>query len=69
MLFHGSSKGKPRHWAKLVTGFPAPLRYEGDAAAGTKPAARSHRVLSALGGIALAFAIGGGLVIAAALTR
>jgi hypothetical protein len=39
------------------------------AAADAKPADRRHRVLSALGGIALAFAIGGGLLLAVALTR
>jgi hypothetical protein len=39
------------------------------AAADTKPAHRRHRVLSAVGGIALALLIGSGLLIAAALTR
>jgi len=38
------------------------------AAADTKPADRRHRVLSVLGGIALALLIGAGLFIAAALT-
>ena len=38
------------------------------AAADTKPASRRHRVLSAVGGIALALLIGAGLFIAAALT-
>ena len=38
------------------------------AAADTKPADRRHRVLSILGGIALALLLGGGLFIAAALT-
>ena len=38
------------------------------AAADTKPADRGHRVLSVLGGIALALLIGAGLFIAAALT-
>jgi hypothetical protein len=37
-------------------------------AAGTKPADRRHRVLSVLGGVALALLIGAGLFIAAALT-
>ena len=37
-------------------------------AADTKPADRRHRVLSAVGGIALALLIGAGLFIAAALT-
>jgi len=36
--------------------------------ADTKPASRRHRVLSAVGGIALALLIGAGLFIAAALT-
>jgi hypothetical protein len=35
--------------------------------AGTKPANRRHRVLSIVGGIALALLIGAGLFIAAAL--
>jgi hypothetical protein len=39
-----------------------------NAAADTKPADRRHRVLSVLGGLALALLIGGGLFIAAALT-
>ena len=38
-------------------------------AADIKPADRRHHVLSVLGGIALALLIGGGLFIAAALTR
>jgi len=38
------------------------------AAADTKPADRRHRVLSVLGGIALALLIGAGLFIAAART-
>jgi hypothetical protein len=38
------------------------------AAADTKPADRRHRVLSVLGGIALALLVGVGLFIAAALT-
>jgi hypothetical protein len=38
------------------------------AAADTKPADRRQRVLSVLGGIAIALLIGGGLFIAAALT-
>ena len=38
-----------------------------NAAAGTKPADRRHRVRSIVGGIALALLIGGGLFIAAAL--
>jgi hypothetical protein len=38
------------------------------AAADAKPVDRRHRVLSVLGGIALALLIGGGLFIAAALT-
>jgi len=37
-------------------------------AADTKPASRRRRVLSAVGGIALALLIGAGLFIAAALT-
>jgi hypothetical protein len=37
-------------------------------AAGTKPTDRRHRVLSVLGGVALALLIGAGLFIAAALT-
>jgi hypothetical protein len=37
-------------------------------AAGTKSAVHRHRVLSIVGGIALALVIGGGLVILAALT-
>jgi hypothetical protein len=37
-------------------------------AADTKPADRRHRVLSMLGGIAVALLIGGGLFIAAVLT-
>ena len=36
--------------------------------ADAKPASRRHRVLSAVGGIALALLIGAGLFIAAALT-
>jgi hypothetical protein len=40
-----------------------------NAAAGTKPADRRHRVLSIVGGIALALLIGGGLFIVAALNR
>jgi len=39
------------------------------AAADTKPADRRQRVLSVLGGIAITLLIGGGLFIAAALTR
>jgi hypothetical protein len=39
------------------------------ATASTKPASRRHHVLSVLGGIALALLIGGGLLIAAALTH
>jgi hypothetical protein len=38
-----------------------------NAAAGTKPADRRHRVLSIVGGIALALLIGAGLFIVAAL--
>ena len=38
------------------------------AAADTKPADRRQRVLSVLGGIAIALLIGGGLIIAAALS-
>ena len=38
-------------------------------AADAKPADRRHRVLSVLGGIALTLLIGGGLIIAGALTR
>jgi len=38
------------------------------AAADTKPGDRRQRVLSVLGGIAIALLIGGGLFIAAALT-
>ena len=37
-----------------------------NAAAGTKPADRRHRVLSIVGGIALALLIGGGLLVVAA---
>jgi len=39
------------------------------AAADAKPADRRHRVLSVVGGIALTLLIGGGLIIAGALTR
>ena len=39
------------------------------AAADAKPTDRRHRVLSVLGGIAVTFLIGGGLIIAGALTR
>jgi hypothetical protein len=39
------------------------------AAADAKPADRRHRVLSLLGGIALTLLIGGGLIIAGALTH
>jgi hypothetical protein len=38
-----------------------------NAAAGTKPANHRHRVLSVIGGIALALVIGGGLFMLAAL--
>lgn len=38
-----------------------------NAAASTKPADRRHRVLSIVGGIALALLIGGGLFVAAGL--
>ena len=38
------------------------------AAAGSKPADRRHRILSIVGGIALALLIGGGLLVAAVLT-
>ena len=38
------------------------------AAADTKPADRRHRILSIVGGIALALLIGAGLFVAAALT-
>ena len=37
------------------------------AAAGSKPADRRHRILSIVGGIALALLIGGGLFVAAVL--
>ena len=40
-----------------------------NAAAGTKPAGRGHRVLSIVGGIALALLIAGGLLIVMALSR
>ena len=40
-----------------------------NAAAGTKPADRRHRVLSIVGGIALALLIGAGLLIVAGLTN
>jgi len=39
------------------------------AAADSKPPDRRHRVLSVLGGVALTLLIGGGLFIAAVLTR
>jgi hypothetical protein len=39
-----------------------------NAAAGTKPAGRRHRVLSIVGGTALALLIGAGLLVAAALS-
>ena len=39
------------------------------AAADAKPTDRRHRVLSVLGGIALALLIGSGLLLAVALTR
>jgi hypothetical protein len=40
-----------------------------NAAAGTKPAGRGHRVLSIVGGIALALLIAGGLLFVMALSR
>jgi hypothetical protein len=39
-----------------------------NAAASTKPAGRRYRVLSIVGGIALALLIGGGLLVVAALS-
>jgi hypothetical protein len=48
-------------------GFWAGIAAAQNAAAGTKPASRRHRVLSIVGGIALALLIGGGLFLAAVL--
>jgi hypothetical protein len=39
-----------------------------NAASGSKPADRRHRILSIVGGVALALLIGGGLLVAAVLT-
>jgi hypothetical protein len=48
-------------------GFWAGIAEAQNAAAGTNPANRRHRVLSIVGGIALALLIGGGLFVVAGL--
>jgi hypothetical protein len=51
----------------MNVGFWAGIAAAQNAAASTKPADRRHRVLSIVGGIALALLVGGGLFIAAGL--
>jgi hypothetical protein len=51
----------------MSLGFLTGIAAAQNAAASTKPANRRHRVLSIVGGIALALLIGGGLFVVAAL--
>jgi hypothetical protein len=59
MSWHGGIAGMDNFWMGIAAAQ--------NAAAGTKPTDRGHRVLSIVGGIALAVLIGAGLFIVAAL--
>jgi len=64
-----ASRQRTSPGTKCMSNFWMALFAAQTAAADAKPANRRHRALSVLGGIALTLLIGGGLIIAGALTH